>query len=123
MQRTHAGFTLLETLVALSIIAVALLAALRAMGSTASAASHLREHTIATWIAENRLAELRARQEWPAVGQRGGHGEMAGRRYAWTETVSGTANPLFRRVDIEVRAADGDTTLGRLSGFAVRPLR
>lgn len=123
MLRTHGGFTLLETLVALSIIAVALVAALRAMGSTAGAASHLREHTIASWIAENRLAELRARQEWPAIGQRRGHGEMAGRRYTWSETVSGTANPLFRRVDIEVRAADEARTLARLSGFAVRPLR
>ncbi|ENO83717.1 type II secretion system minor pseudopilin GspI [Thauera linaloolentis] len=125
MKRHSAGFTLLETLVALSIIALALSAAMRAMGSTAAAAGSLREHTLATWVAENRFAEMRARQEWPAIGQRQGHSLMGGRRYPWTEKVSGTPNPLFRRVLIEVRDGDGDggAPLVRMDGFAVRPLK
>ncbi|MDD3675908.1 MAG: type II secretion system minor pseudopilin GspI [Thauera propionica] len=123
MRARTAGFTLLETLVALSIIALALSAAMRAMGSTAAAAASLREHTLATWIAENHLAELRARQGWPPIGQRQGHSMMGGRRYPWIETVSGTPNPLFRRVLIEVRGTDDDRSLVRMDGFAVRPLR
>lgn len=123
MKQHSAGFTLLETLIALSIVALALGAAMRAMGSTAAAAGSLREHTLATWVAKNHLAELRARQSWPPIGQRQGHSMMGGRSYPWTERVSGTPNPLFRRVLIEVGDADGGATLVRMDGFAVRPLR
>lgn len=114
---------MLETLVALAIIALALSSAMRAIGSTASASGHLRDHTLATWIAENRLAELRARQEWPPIGQRQGRSEMGGTAFLWTEKVSGTPNPLFRRVDVEVFNAADNTPINRMSGFAVRSLR
>lgn len=123
MKSNTAGFTLLETLVALAIIALALGSAMRAIGSTASAAGHLRDHTLATWIAENRLAEMRARQAWPPIGQRQGRSDMGGSTFLWTEIVSGTPNPLFRRVDIEVFDASDNTPINRMSGFAVRPLR
>lgn len=122
MRHPAAGFTLLETLVALAIVALALTAATRAMGGTAAAAGSLREHTLAAWVAENRLAELRAGQIWPSVGQRRGESPMGGQRYRWTETVSGTPNPLFRRVKIEVHATDGPP-LASMTGFAVRPPR
>ncbi|WP_418648710.1 type II secretion system minor pseudopilin GspI [Thauera butanivorans] len=122
MRHPAAGFTLLETLVALAIVALALSAATRAMGGTVVAAASLREHTLAAWVAENRLAELRAGQAWPAIGQRRGDSMMGRQRYRWTETVSGTPNPLFRRVKVEVHAADG-RPLASMTGFAVRPPR
>jgi len=61
------GFTLLETLVALAILAIALTAAFRAMGVTAQSAAELRERMVGDWVAENRLAELRATGAWPGV--------------------------------------------------------
>ncbi len=64
--RRGAGFTLLETLVALAILAIALSAAFRAMGVAAQSSGELRERLVGDWIAENRLAELRATQAWPA---------------------------------------------------------
>ena len=123
MNRPTHGFTLLETLVALSIIGLALVSAMRAVGSTASAAASLREHTLATWVAENRLAEIRALGLWPSIGENTGSSEMGGKTYAWVQRVSGTPNPLFRRVDVEVRESESGRVISRLSGFAVKPLR
>lgn len=123
MNGRAAGFTLLETLVAVSIIALALMATMRAVGNTANAAASLREHTVATWVAENRLAEIRALGLWPALGEHAGRSEMAGKSYPWVERVSGTPNPLFRRIDLEVREPESGRVITRLSGFAVQPLR
>ncbi|MNC92357.1 putative type II secretion system protein I precursor [compost metagenome] len=57
----QAGFTLIEVLVALAIVSIALLAALRAAGQGTTHAGDLRARLLAGWVAENRLAEHRAR--------------------------------------------------------------
>ncbi|WBL62452.1 type II secretion system minor pseudopilin GspI [Thauera sp. WB-2] len=121
--RRAAGFTLLEMLVAISIVAIALLSATRALGSTIHAAAGLREHAVASWVAQNRLAEMRAHRQWPALGQRQGRVDMAGGSYVWTERISATPNNLFRRIDVEVSAADDKRPLGRMSGYVARPPR
>jgi len=117
------GFTLLECLVALALLAIALTAALRATGSTAQSATMLKEHTLASWVAQNRLAELRAFDIWPNIGNREGEAEQAGYRYRWRETTVQTPNPLFRRVDIQVFAQGDNRPLASLSGFVARPLK
>ncbi|MBS0348925.1 MAG: type II secretion system minor pseudopilin GspI [Proteobacteria bacterium] len=122
--RRAGGFTLLETLVALAILAIALTAAFRAMGVTAQSSAELRERLIGDWIAENRLAELRATQAWPNAGSNEGSAEQAGRNYRWREEVKNTANPLFRRVDVSVFSEASDQhAIARLSGYLARPLR
>jgi len=118
------GFTLLETLVALAILAIALSAAFRAMGVTAQSSAELRERLIGDWVADNRLAELRATQAWPQPGTNEGTAEQAGRSYRWREEIKATANPLFRRVDVSVFGPDsGAHAIARLSGYVARPLR
>lgn len=122
--RRSAGFTLLETLVALAILAIALSAAFRAMGVAAQSSGELRERLVGDWIAENRLAELRATQAWPAPGSNEGTVDQAGRSYRWREEVKGTANPLFRRVDVSVYAPESDThAIARLSGYVAKALQ
>jgi len=64
------GFTLVEVLVALAIVAVALMGALRAVGSLTDASAELRARSLALWSAENRLARIRVEGEWPAPGRR-----------------------------------------------------
>lgn len=122
--RRSAGFTLLETLVALAILAIALSAAFRAMGVATQSSGELRERLVGDWIAENRLAELRATQAWPAPGNNEGSVDQAGRNYRWREEVKSTANPLFRRVDVSVYALESDThAIARLSGYVAKALQ
>lgn len=121
--KSGSGFTLLEMLVALLILAVALSAAFRALGATTVSASSLQSHLLGDWVAANRLAELRAIAAWPDVG--GGEGQVTqgGRLFRWREEIKPTPNPLFRRVDISVFDEDGVNAVSRLSGFVSRPLR
>ena len=121
--RRQQGLTLLECLVALAILAVALTSALRAVGSTAQSSITLREHTLAGWVAQNRLAELRITGTWPQLGRTEGHATQSNRTYLWRESVEATPNPLFRKVEVRVFDESGDSPLATLSGFAVRPLR
>lgn len=117
------GFTLLEALVALAILAIALSATFRALGATALSAAQLRERTLADWVAQNRLAELRAGGQFPALGRSEGSARQANREFRWRELVRSTPNPLFRRVDVTVLDAAGEHPLAQLSGYAARPLR
>jgi general secretion pathway protein I len=119
------GFTLIEVLVALAIISVALLAALRAAGQATNAVGELRLRLFAGWVAENRLAEHRARGDWLALGIGRGAQSEGGVEFAWREEVIATPNPAFRRVDVFVSVpatAPGDARwLARVTGFVVRP--
>ena len=119
-QRTH-GFTLIEILVALAILAVALAAAVRSASIAADGTLDLRERLAGTWVAQDRLAEYAARPLWPDVGTRAGSTEQAGMQFSWRETVSGTPNPRFRRVEVEVFAARApDHAVASLVGYATR---
>ena len=123
LRRTdHPGFTLIEVLVALAIVAIALLAALRVAGQGANNAGDLRARLFAGWIASDRLAEHRARSEWLSLGIRGGTQRQGGIEFTWREEVVTTPNPAFRRVDIFVYAApDTSRVLSTLVGFTVNP--
>lgn len=115
------GFTLLEILVALTILAVALAAAMRVAGSSTNIVMEQKQRTLALWVAQNRLAELRARGDWPDMGSREGEAEQAGIKMRWQETVSGTPRGDFRRIEVRVFGAERkDYALAELAGFLVR---
>ncbi|MBW8457555.1 MAG: type II secretion system minor pseudopilin GspI [Thiobacillus sp.] len=115
------GFTLIEVLVALAILAIALAAASRASAMMANSSAELRQRLLASWVAQNRLAELQARRAWPDAGTREGEVEQAGLKLTWHETVSATPNQAFRRVEIRVGAAGRDAhALARLTGYLAR---
>lgn len=96
------GFTLLEVLVALAIVGTALGASLRAVGSLTQNSSALRTSMMATWSAENRLAQVRLAREYPALGKRSFPCGQADVDLFCTEEVFGTLNPFFRRVEVSV---------------------
>jgi general secretion pathway protein I len=115
------GFTLIEVLVALAILAIALAAASRASAMMANSSAELRQRLLASWVAQNRLAELQARRAWPDAGTREGEVEQAGLKLTWHETVSATPNRAFRRIEIHVGAAGRDEhALARLTGYLAR---
>ena len=116
------GFTLVEVLVALAIISIALLAALRVAGGGTSSVGELRARLLAGWVAENVLVEQRARGEWPSLGIRRGTQRQGSIEFSWREEVMATPNVTFRRVDIRVFEAPGEAhALAHLTGFVVNP--
>lgn len=100
------GFTLLEVLVAMVVVGTALGASLRAVGSLMQNGSALRASMMATWSAENRLAQLRLAREFPALGQRSFDCPQGDLRLTCQEQVLPTPNPFFRRVEVSVYSLD-----------------
>lgn len=96
------GFTMIEVLVALAIIAVALAASLRAVGSLASGEADLHQRLLAGWSADNALAQLRLTHGWPNVGTTSFDCSQGNLQLLCTEHVTATPNPLFRRVEVMV---------------------
>ena len=114
----HKGFTLIEVLVALAIIAIALLASLRVAGGGTNNAVDLRARLLAGWVAENVLADQRARGIWlPPVTQHGTQ-YQGGIAFFWREEITATPNISFRRVDVRVfTTADETYAVAHLVGF------
>lgn len=108
------GFTLIEVLVALAIIAIALAASLRAVGTLADGEADLQRRLLAGWSADNALAELKLARAWPALGDHQFDCSQGNQQLLCTERVSGTPNPLFRRVELIVTAPDSKRSLARL---------
>jgi general secretion pathway protein I len=120
--RGSSGFTLVEILVALAILAVALAAGMRAVAQSADGATLLKQRTLALWVAQNRLAAAQLASPAPSLGARAGDATQAGARFVWRESISGTPNPAFRKIDIVVAdAAQPDYALARLSGYLGQP--
>lgn len=115
------GFTLLEVLVALVVLATALSAAYRASGVAVQATEELRLRLLADVVANNRLAMLRADQAWPEIGHQEREERQGNEAFRWTQDVSPTPNSLFRRVDVRVFLVGSSHELARLTGFATAP--
>lgn len=93
------GFTLIEVLVALSIVAVALAAGARAAGSLTDNADRLAQVTAAQWCADNQLTNLRLAKALPGIGDADFSCEQLGRSYSGKLVTRPTPNPNMRRVD------------------------
>ncbi|NEX61356.1 type II secretion system minor pseudopilin GspI [Noviherbaspirillum galbum] len=102
MPRPQRGFTLLEVLVALVIVGTALGASLRAVGSLTQNSSALRAAMMATWSAENRLAQIRLAREFPPLTKRSFPCPQDELQLTCEEEILATPNPRFRRVEVSV---------------------
>ena len=96
------GFTLVEVLVALGIVAIALLAGLQVTSALTRNAARQTDVVLAHLCAENELSRVRLSSQMPSIGDTRVACEQAGRRYDVAVTVSPTPNPQFRRVDAQV---------------------
>jgi general secretion pathway protein I len=111
MKRAARGFTLIEVLVALAIVAIALGAGMKAAGALGNNAQRLAEVSAAQWCAQNELTELRLNRAFPGIGDTDFACEQLGRRYNGLRKVRQTPNPNFRRVDAVVSDEAGQTLL------------
>ncbi len=113
------GFTLVEVLVALAIVAIALGAGLRAAGSLTDNAQRLGDVTAAHWCADNALTELRLTRQFPGIGDVDFGCEELGHAFRGKLRAQGTPNPNFRRIDAIVTGQNGhvlvslSTVIGR----------
>lgn len=100
------GFTLIEVLVALVIVAVGVAAVLGALTSAANSTSYLRDKTFANWIALNRLTETRLSAAAPVDGKTDGVLTYAGRRWQWQQEIAPSQLTGMKRIDVRVRLFD-----------------
>ena len=105
--RSRGGFTLIEVMVALAIVAIALAAGSRAASSVVGTSQRLSDVVLSQWCADNELTELRLQAQFPAVGKTTFACAQLGRNFKGTLKVQPTPNPSFRRVDASVANEDG----------------
>lgn len=117
----HRGFTLVEVLAAVAILAIAMAAILSAMTRYTGNAAHLQNRTLALLVAHNRLTELRLEEKFPGTGKSDGDEELAGEDWRWFIEVLETEDPALRRVDIRVQQRGKDDDLAFLSAFIANP--
>jgi general secretion pathway protein I len=101
-----AGFTLIEVMVALVIVAFGMMAVHTMLNSYVAASVYTEQKTLASWIATNKLTELSISPTWPSLGDSDEDVEFAGRQWRCEIEVSETPVMNLRRVDVSVRLAD-----------------
>ena len=122
MSTRQTGFTLVEVMVALSIVALSLLAIAASMNQMIDAANTMRERTYASWIAQNKIAELRLSDEQVEISTTSGELDYANATWAWSVDVSETGIEGFFRVDVTVSLAGSEYIIRTVTGFVGEPL-
>jgi len=102
----ESGFTLIEVLVALAIVAIGMAAVLSSLTSSASTVLYMRDKTLAQWIALNHIAEQRLGMKMPQVGNTEGDLDYAGQKWHWRQETVATSVQGMIRMDVMVRPAD-----------------
>lgn len=119
--KSYRGFTLIEVLVALAILAITMAAISRTASSSIHHVEALRTRIAADWVAQNRLAQHQARGDFPQPGLQTGEEAQAGQSYPWQEEITTTPNPTMRRIIVSVYAPDDKThRLRELTGYLVQ---
>ena len=113
------GFTLIEVLAALVIVALGMMGVIEAVTQSARNGTYLREKTLAHWVAMNVITERRLAGSPPEIGKTSDEVELAGVRWKWELVTTQTQLESMRRMDVSVRLASGveGSTLASVSGF------
>lgn len=120
--RRQRGFTLVEVMVALVIVALSLGAVSASVSQMADAAISMRERTYASWIAQNKITEMRLANVLPEVAETSGDIVYAGQEWLWSANVSETGVENLYRVDVTVALAASGDDVRTVSGFIGEPV-
>ena len=100
------GFTLIEVLIALVILAIALAAAMRGLALSTDSAVETKTRTLATWVAQNRVALAQAavltQGTLPPIASTQNTVDMAGLQFVVDESIAQSPNQAFRRFSVKV---------------------
>jgi general secretion pathway protein I len=121
-RRRIRAFTLVEVMVALAIIALSLTAVAAKMGRMIDTSNSMRERTYASWIAQNKIAEMRLENILPEVSSSSGDVAYANMTWRWRAVVSESGIENLYRVDVEVFDATGDILIRKVTGFIGEPV-
>ena len=116
------GFTIIEVMVALAIVAFSLTAIAASMGQMIDTANAMRERTYASWIAQNKITEMRLANTIPEVSTASGELEYGHTEWAWRAVVSETGVENFMRVDVTVTHVGSDYEIRTVTGFIGEPV-
>jgi general secretion pathway protein I len=114
------GFTLVEVLVALSLLSIGVVAMLKVQGESAATAGAVRARVVAEIVAENRLVEALITPDMSEIGASAGEVAMAGITWRWRQEIAATANRDVQRIDVTVAQAPEDAALATLTAFRGR---
>ena len=116
------GFTIIEVMVALAIVAFSLTAIAASMGQMIDTANAMRERTYASWIAQNKIAELRLSNVLPEVSSTSGEVDYAGTEWEWRAVISETGVENLFRVDVTISYPGEDDGIRTVTGFIGEPI-
>jgi general secretion pathway protein I len=118
----HAGFTLLEAMVALFIVSLGMTAVIKTLNTYAVSAQYFEEKTFATWIATNKITELSVGNTWPGVDEYDEELDYANQHWKLHVEVAETDVKNLHRVDVSVsRGDEPDRVQSRVSGLIEPP--
>ncbi len=116
------GFTLLEIMVAIAILAVAMTAVIKATGQVSTNAFMLRQKTFAHWVAQNKMNELILEKAWPSIGNDKDEAVLADLDWDLVITTTSTGFETVRKVEIDVLSLDTpDEIAGSITGYLLDP--
>ncbi|MEC7814924.1 MAG: type II secretion system minor pseudopilin GspI [Pseudomonadota bacterium] len=125
MQTSQRGFTLLEVLVALLVFGLIATTAAEVGSNYISSYERIRDRTLAAWVADNRINELRLQDELPAIAETSEDTDFGNFRWRVITDVQSTEEPTMRRVDIRVEKYPADNAepfqIHTLSAFLGQP--
>lgn len=120
-QLSHSGFTLIEVLVALAVVVVSFMAIYGVILQMVGATTLMQEKTLASWVAFDRITELRVAQEFPAAGKRKDVTEMGGVPWQYEIEIRTTDSDRIRQVIVKVAPeSEPENIIGLASGALVR---
>jgi general secretion pathway protein I len=117
-----AGFTLIEAMVALAIVALGMMAVNTQLNRYVVTAAYIEQKTLASWVATNRLSEMSVAPEWPELGVTEEDVDFGAQSWHWHCEVFETPVENLRRVDVSVSLAeDPDRIIHKVSALIEPP--